>query len=200
MLDHDDILSPDALYRVVELIGEGLDVDVLYSDEDRLTADGRRILPFLKPDWSPEFLHSYMWVGHLSVYRRSLLERLGGLRSEFDGSQDYSIDAASSTRHGSFRSHSAGPVPLEDGLQARRRRAGSGTRGARIWQLSRKRSTGPGRSARVAEYPWANRVVFDLEDGRSYRSSSQLTTSITLVHALTASSKTLRMTGSKSWL
>ena len=48
---------------------------LLYSDEDRLQPFGRRILPYLKPEWSPEFVHSYHWPGHLSVYRRSLSSR-----------------------------------------------------------------------------------------------------------------------------
>ncbi len=163
MLDHDDILSPDALYRVVELIGEEPDVDVLYSDEDRLTADGRRILPFLKPDWSPEFLHSYMWVGHLSVYRRSLLERLGGLRSEFDGSQDYDLMLRAADATDRF-AHV--PRVLYHWRMVPGSAAAGGKSDARRSNLAALQDAidRSGRSARVAEYPWANRVVFDLED------------------------------------
>jgi glycosyltransferase involved in cell wall biosynthesis len=91
LLDHDDLLEPNALEAVVEAIVDDPLVDVLYSDEDRLSPGGERVLPYLKPEWSPEFLHSYMWVGHLVAIRRSLLLRIGGFRSDYDGSQDYDV-------------------------------------------------------------------------------------------------------------
>ena len=62
---------------------------MFYSDEDRLRESGERAKPFFKPEWSPELLYSFMYVGHLSAYRRELAVALGGFRKEFDLSQDY---------------------------------------------------------------------------------------------------------------
>jgi len=91
MLDHDDELQPDALLEVVKLLNRQPDLDILYSDEDKKTQDGRRISPFFKPDWSPNLLLSCNYIAHLLAYRRSLVAKLGGFRSEFDGSQDYDL-------------------------------------------------------------------------------------------------------------
>ncbi len=91
LLDHDDKLAPFALFSVVEAVNHHPEADIFYSDEDKLDPDGRRVWPFLKPDWSPELLYSSMYVGHLTVYRSSLLQELGGFRKEFDGSQDYDL-------------------------------------------------------------------------------------------------------------
>ena len=66
-------------------------VDFAYTDEAKLLPDGRRGMPFYKPDWSPERMRSQMYTGHLSVMRRSLVEALGGFREEFEGSQDYDL-------------------------------------------------------------------------------------------------------------
>jgi GT2 family glycosyltransferase len=95
LLDHDDILAPTALERVIaatdESAGFGAPVDVLYTDEDQLHPDGEFRTAFRKPDFSPERLRGQMYLGHLTVYRRSLLERIGGFRPGFDGSQDYDL-------------------------------------------------------------------------------------------------------------
>ncbi|MFO0572483.1 MAG: glycosyltransferase [Polyangia bacterium] len=91
LLDHDDELTPDALYWVAETIGRRPDADLLYSDEDKLDASGRPCQPFRKPDWSPELLWNCMYTGHLSVYRTALVRALGGFRSEYDFSQDYDL-------------------------------------------------------------------------------------------------------------
>jgi GT2 family glycosyltransferase len=90
-LDHDDELSPDALYEVVKLLQEDPQVDMIYSDEDKLDRHGRRVAPFFKPDWSPEYMLACMYTCHFAVYRRRLLEELGGFRTGFDGSQDYDL-------------------------------------------------------------------------------------------------------------
>jgi GT2 family glycosyltransferase len=91
LLDHDDELSPDALYEVARKLGEHADVDLVYSDEDKLDPTGRRFNPFFKPDWSPELLMAMNYICHLGVYRRSLLEEVGGFRQGYDGSQDYDL-------------------------------------------------------------------------------------------------------------
>jgi GT2 family glycosyltransferase/glycosyltransferase involved in cell wall biosynthesis len=88
-LDHDDVLAPFALYELARAANEFPEADIFYSDEDRLSADGRRHAPFFKPEWDPELLCASMYIGHLSAYRRFLALELDGFRKEFDLSQDY---------------------------------------------------------------------------------------------------------------
>ncbi|MEP7078949.1 MAG: glycosyltransferase, partial [Chthoniobacterales bacterium] len=90
-VDHDDLLALFALFAVARAQAEAPEAEIFYSDEDRLTLDGRRHTPFFKPGWSPELLCSSMYLGHLTVYRRALVTELGGFRKEFDLSQDYDL-------------------------------------------------------------------------------------------------------------
>ena len=90
-LDHDDTLSTDALYRVAELLQRNRDADLIYCDEDKLDMAGGRYDPFFKPDWSPDLLLSMNYICHFLVLRRELVRDVGGLRSEYDGSQDYDL-------------------------------------------------------------------------------------------------------------
>ena len=87
-LDHDDELTVDCLYELALRIDRD-DPDYLYSDEDKLDAEGNFRDPFFKPDWSPDTMMSAMFTCHVSCVRRSLALELGGLRSEYDGSQDW---------------------------------------------------------------------------------------------------------------
>lgn len=92
LCDCDDLYAPNALYEVAKKLNEDKSYDFIYSDEDKISEDGKvRRDPFFKPDWSPETFMSYMYTCHLSVYRKSLLEELGGLRAGFEGSQDYDL-------------------------------------------------------------------------------------------------------------
>ncbi|QTL04946.1 glycosyltransferase [Aquabacter sp. L1I39] len=87
-LDHDDELTEDCLYELALCIDrEG--ADFIYSDEDKISTDGRLVDPFFKPDWSPDMLMSLMYTCHVSCVRRTLAVEVGGLRAEFDGSQDW---------------------------------------------------------------------------------------------------------------
>ena len=89
-MDCDDMIAPNALYEMAKAINEHPEYDFLYSDEDKLTEDGSvRHDPFFKPDWSPDTFFSMMYTNHLAVYRADLVRKTGGLRPEFDGSQDY---------------------------------------------------------------------------------------------------------------
>ncbi len=88
-LDHDDKLTPDALLRVAQALNADPDLDVVYTDQDKLTTDGRRADPFLKPDWSPVYALGAMYIGHLLVVRRSVAEAAGGFDSAFDKIQDF---------------------------------------------------------------------------------------------------------------
>ncbi|OZB38508.1 MAG: hypothetical protein B7X48_12895 [Acidiphilium sp. 34-60-192] len=91
LLDHDDILVPDALLHIARAFASASDVDMVYTDEGKISEDGRMILLNPKPDWSPELLLSTMYIGHLTAYRRALVEQVGGFRTEFDGTQDYDM-------------------------------------------------------------------------------------------------------------
>ncbi len=89
-MDCDDTIEPDALYEFAKKINENPQLDFIYSDEDKITADGKlRHMPFFKPDWSPDLFMTMNYTNHLSVYRASLVRKTGGLRSEYNGSQDY---------------------------------------------------------------------------------------------------------------
>lgn len=89
--DHDDLLPPDALWMLAEEIALG-DADVIYTDEDRINARGRiHSEPHLKPDFCPDTLRSANYICHLMAARRSLIDEVGGLRPEADGSQDHDL-------------------------------------------------------------------------------------------------------------
>jgi len=89
-LDHDDLLEPDALFQNVKLLQENPELDLIYSDEDKLTDQGFDS-PILKPDWSPDFFLSCNYLCHMIFLRRDLVRVVGGFRSQFDGSQDYDL-------------------------------------------------------------------------------------------------------------
>ena len=89
-LDHDDTLSTFALNEVVSMIQKSLNVDIIYSDEDKLLDSGtHRILPYFKPDWSPELIQCVNYVTHFFVVKRLLANKIGGIRKAYDGAQDY---------------------------------------------------------------------------------------------------------------
>lgn len=90
-LDHDDRLAPDALFRVAEVIAGDPGVGLIYSDEDKIRENGERYEPYFKPDWNPDLLRSQNYINHFSVYRRDLLDAVGGLREGFEGAQDYDL-------------------------------------------------------------------------------------------------------------
>jgi GT2 family glycosyltransferase len=89
-LDHDDELTLDALLRVAREFSES-GFDVAYSDQDKATADGARVDPFHKPDWSPVYALGAMYVGHLLVARRELVTEAGGFDSDYDSIQDFEL-------------------------------------------------------------------------------------------------------------
>ncbi|MBH0619594.1 glycosyltransferase, partial [Salmonella enterica] len=91
LMDHDDVLPEHALFEVAAALEADPDLDVIYSDEDHIDADGRRSNPYFKSDFNPDLLIGHNLVSHLGVYRRALLERIGGFRLGFEGSQDYDL-------------------------------------------------------------------------------------------------------------
>ncbi len=90
LLSQDDRLTPDALHDVVMTLQE-VDADVIYCDEDELDSQDRRSNPFYKPAWSPDLLLSFMYIGNLAIYRKTLLDDIGGFREGFDGSEHYDL-------------------------------------------------------------------------------------------------------------
>ena len=90
-LDHDDEIAPEALYQVVRAVNDAPEVEVFYSDEDKIDPQGNRFGHFFKPDWSPELIHGMNYACHFLVANRDLLNSIGGLRLGFDGAQDYDL-------------------------------------------------------------------------------------------------------------
>lgn len=165
LLDNDDELSPDALYENVKLLNAFPDTDLIYSDEDRLVEtdkDGaRRYDPFFKPDWSPQLLFACMYTGHLSVYRKSLVDEIGGFRSEFDFSQDYDLALRVTEKTDRIKHIQKilyhwraipGSAAADDKLFARRSNIKA------LESAAHRR----GYDAEVIEYPCANRVKFNI--------------------------------------
>ncbi len=91
LLDNDDLLPLDALYHVVEAILANPSVALIYTDEDKINADGVRYDPYFKSDFNYELMLAQNMVSHLGVYKLDLVLQVGGFRSDFDGSQDYDL-------------------------------------------------------------------------------------------------------------
>jgi GT2 family glycosyltransferase len=91
-LDHDDMLAPFTLYEVVRSLNQDRTIDFIYSDEDKVPAQGtNRYDPFFKPEWSPDTFLSYNYLCHFSVVRRAIAEKIGWFREGYDGAQDYDL-------------------------------------------------------------------------------------------------------------
>jgi glycosyltransferase involved in cell wall biosynthesis len=91
LLDHDDELPAHALYLIAEEICAHPDVDLIYSDEDKIDVHGRRYNAYFKPDWDPDLFGSQNYFSHLGVYRTALVREVGGFRKGLEGSQDYDL-------------------------------------------------------------------------------------------------------------
>ncbi len=99
-LDHDDTLTLDALFCYAQAIAENPETDMLYCDEDHIEG-GLLKNPFFKPDWSPELLLSMNYVCHMLCIRKTVLDGIAPIPSEFDGSQDHhmALAASEAARH-----------------------------------------------------------------------------------------------------
>ena len=161
-LDHDDLLAPFALNELAGAAMKFPEADILYSDEDRLSPEGKRHAPFFKPEWDPELLCASMYIGHLSAYRRSLALELDGFRKEFDLSQDYDFALRATERARAI--HHISHV-----LYHWREHPGSGSAGgkpearrsnlAALDDAMRRRNL----PAEILEYPTANRARLKVE-------------------------------------
>lgn len=87
--DHDDTLAEEAFYQMAKEISQHPEADLIYSDEDIIDIRGNRLFPHFKPDFNPDYLCCVNYICHLVVVKRTLLDRTGLLRPEYDGSQDF---------------------------------------------------------------------------------------------------------------
>lgn len=92
LLDHDDLLPLFSLYEIVKCINENPDAEFIYTDEDKFEKlGGKRYDPYFKSDFAPDTLRANNFICHFSVFKKELMDKLGGFRSEYDGAQDYDI-------------------------------------------------------------------------------------------------------------
>lgn len=92
LLDHDDLLTPDALYEVVKVLNEKERPEVIYSDEDKITTDlSEHFQPHMKPDFNPDLLRSNNYICHFFVAKRELILQVGAFDEQYNGAQDYDL-------------------------------------------------------------------------------------------------------------
>lgn len=91
LLDHDDILLPNALFEMVKAINLEPKVDLLYSDEDKIEDGKGHLEPYFKPDWSPDYLKSCNYITHFAVLRHSVVKHIGGFKVGTEGAQDWDL-------------------------------------------------------------------------------------------------------------
>lgn len=125
LLDHDDLLAPNALYEIAAALEEHPEADVIYTDEDKVTTDlSEHFQPHLKPDFNLDLLRSNNYICHFLVVRRSVVQTVGGFRREFDGAQDYVSFSAVWSRPGKWSMYrrsfiTGGPInPPQQIIQA----------------------------------------------------------------------------------
>ena len=91
--DHDDLLTPDAMYYIAKAVNDNPGVQAIYSDEDKINMDGSEyFLPHFKSDFNIDLLCSHNYITHLFVVRADIVRETGGILSEFDGAQDHDFD------------------------------------------------------------------------------------------------------------
>lgn len=103
LLDHDDELTPHALYMLAEEIAQHPDADVIYSDEDKIDGGSERYEPYFKPEWNQDLFDAQNYLGHLSCVRSSLVREVGGFRAGCEGSQDYDLLLRATARSSAAR-------------------------------------------------------------------------------------------------
>ena len=92
LLDHDDLLAPNALYEIAAALEEHPEADVIYTDEDKVTTDlSEHFQPHLKPDFNPDLLRSNNYICHFLVVKKTMLEKVGDFNPCYDGAQDYEL-------------------------------------------------------------------------------------------------------------
>ncbi len=88
--DHDDLFAPNALYECVKILQDSPDIDVIYTDEDKITENSKKYYdPNCKPDFNIDLLRSNNYICHMFVIKKDLLQKIGNFNKDFDGAQDY---------------------------------------------------------------------------------------------------------------
>ncbi len=90
-MDHDDLITEDALYLVAKYINNNSHAKLFFSDEDNMMMQGQLIAPVLKPGFNPFLVESCNYICHFSIYQSDFLHDLHGVREQFDGAQDYDL-------------------------------------------------------------------------------------------------------------
>lgn len=91
LLDQDDELRPHSLYMVAKAINENRDIELVYSDEDKIGETEIRFEPYFKTDWNPDLFYGQNMINHLGVYKHALVKKVGGFRQGYEGSQDHDL-------------------------------------------------------------------------------------------------------------
>jgi glycosyltransferase involved in cell wall biosynthesis len=91
LMDNDDEIHPQALYKIAKVVNENPNVRLIYSDEDKMELNGTRCDPIFKSDYSPDYLLSTNYFCHLTSIRKDLVDKVGGFRKGYEGSQDYDL-------------------------------------------------------------------------------------------------------------
>lgn len=91
LVDNDDVVEKEVLYYIVEVLNKDKNIDMIYTDEDKIDFRGRYMEPHFKPDYSPDTLMGVNYICHLCCLRKSIVEELGGFRKKYDGAQDYDL-------------------------------------------------------------------------------------------------------------
>lgn len=90
-LDHDDMLSPNALYEMVKKLNENRELKLIYSDEDKIDESNNRFTPHFKSGWNPDLFYSQNYICHLTLLKTNIVKDIGGFRKGYEGSQDYDL-------------------------------------------------------------------------------------------------------------
>ena len=143
MLDHDDLLDRRCIEAFSRALEENGFPDAVYSDEDKVNARGEHFELYCKPSFSPELLLTQMYLCHFTIFRTEAVKRVGGLRTEMDGAQDFDLALRLLPELAQRRPPAAAVLPLAgvervDRAHHRRQAVGAGCGGA-----------GPGRSSRA---------------------------------------------------
>lgn len=91
LMDNDDLLAKNALYEVVKVLNKDSSLDMIYTDEDKIDIFNRRRDPHFKPDFSPDSLLSSNYICHFTVLRKKIIDKIGGFRVGYEGSQDHDL-------------------------------------------------------------------------------------------------------------
>ncbi|ONI47976.1 hypothetical protein AN644_03195 [Candidatus Epulonipiscium fishelsonii] len=92
LLNQDDLLAPNALFEVVKVLNQNEHIDFIYSDEDRIDESSKKYyLANFKPDFAPDLLRSQNYIGHFSIFKADLLEKVGTFHYKYGESQDYDL-------------------------------------------------------------------------------------------------------------